>query len=75
MLIKNSIHTICFGACVRLKCHEMEGGWVWYGIVVLEVYPTPHSIEVKTCFSLSLNSSSVYTTISDNMSQYVINNM
>jgi len=52
MLIKNSIHTICFGACVRLKCHEMEGGRVWYGIVVLEVYPTPHSIEIKTCFSL-----------------------
>ena len=49
MLIKNSIHTICFGACVGLKCHEMEGGWVWYGIV-LEVYPTPHSIEVKNLF-------------------------
>ena len=52
MLIKNNIHTICFGTCVTLKCHEMEGGRVWYGIVVLEVYPTPHSIEIKTCFSL-----------------------
>jgi len=23
----------------RLKCHEMEGEWVWYGIVVLGVIP------------------------------------
>jgi len=26
----------------------MEGEWVWYGIVVLEVrYPIAHSIEIK----------------------------
>jgi len=33
--------------------HEMEGDGVWYGIIVLEVlYPTPHSIDIKLCYSL-----------------------
>ena len=44
----------------------------WYGIVVLEEYPTPHSVEIKICFSPEHNSSSVYTALSDNFTCFKV---
>jgi hypothetical protein len=33
--------------------YEMEGGWVFFFFVILEVWHhTPHSIDIKLCFNL-----------------------
>ena len=62
VIIQNSIHTGWFGLYVEVQnlvlfglkwYHEMEEGWGYYGLVVLEVwYSKPYSIEIKLCFSL-----------------------